>query len=113
MVVFDCPYPDSKVRGANMGPTWGRQAPGEPHVGPIIFAIRVSSVNHIYELSGVTHVINFRNYGKLSTGPSTFEPQVRTYGKLFPYKSVIFEKQSWHFAKHSCSYKIMLRLSRA
>ena len=23
-----------------MGPTWGRQDPGGPHVGPIIFAIR-------------------------------------------------------------------------
>ena len=26
-------YPDSKVHGANMGPTWGRQDPGGPHVG--------------------------------------------------------------------------------
>ena len=25
--------PDSKVHGANMGPTWGRQDPGGPHVG--------------------------------------------------------------------------------
>ena len=25
--------PDSKVRGANVGPTWGRQDPGGPHVG--------------------------------------------------------------------------------
>ena len=35
--VFDCRtkrYPDSKVHGANMGPTWGRQDPGGPHVGP-------------------------------------------------------------------------------
>ena len=31
--------PDSKVHGAHMGPTWGRQDPGEPHVGPINFAI--------------------------------------------------------------------------
>ena len=31
--------PDSKVNGANMGPIWGRQDPGGPHVGPIIFAI--------------------------------------------------------------------------
>ena len=28
-------FPDSKVHGANMGPTWGRQDPGRPHVGPI------------------------------------------------------------------------------
>ena len=27
--------PDSKVRGANMGPIWGRQDPGGPHVGPM------------------------------------------------------------------------------
>ena len=26
--------PDSKVHGANMGPIWGRQGPGGPHVGP-------------------------------------------------------------------------------
>ena len=32
--------PDSKVRVANMGPTWGRQDPGGPHVGPMNFAIR-------------------------------------------------------------------------
>ena len=25
--------PDSKVQGAHMGPTWGRQDPGGPHVG--------------------------------------------------------------------------------
>ena len=32
-------HPDSKVRGANMGPIWGRQDPGGPHVGPMNFAI--------------------------------------------------------------------------
>ena len=34
-------YPDSKVPGANMGPIWGRQDPGGPHVGPRNFAIWV------------------------------------------------------------------------
>ena len=35
-----CGYvPDSKVYGANMGPTWGRQDPGGPHVGPMNLAI--------------------------------------------------------------------------
>ena len=33
--------PDSKVHGANMGPIWGRQDPGGPHVGPMNFAIWV------------------------------------------------------------------------
>ena len=31
--------PDSNVHGANMGPIWGRQNPGGPHVGPMNFAI--------------------------------------------------------------------------
>ena len=34
-------YPDSKIHGANMGPIWGRQDPGGPHVGPMNFAIWV------------------------------------------------------------------------
>ena len=33
------PVHDSKVRGANMGPIWGQQGPGGPHVGPMNFAI--------------------------------------------------------------------------
>ena len=36
-------YPDSKVHGANMGPTWDRQDPGGSHVGPMNFAIRVGT----------------------------------------------------------------------
>ena len=31
--------PNSKVHGANMGPIWGQQDPGGPHVGPMNFAI--------------------------------------------------------------------------
>ena len=38
-----CVYPDSKVHGTNMGPRWGRQDPGGPHVGPMNFANCVSS----------------------------------------------------------------------
>ena len=34
-------FPDSKVHGANMGPIWGRQDPGGPHVGPMNLAIWV------------------------------------------------------------------------
>ena len=33
-------FPDSKIHGANMGATWGRQDPGGPHVGPMNLAIR-------------------------------------------------------------------------
>ena len=34
-------YPDSKVHGANMGPTWVLSAPDGPHVGPMNLVIRV------------------------------------------------------------------------
>ena len=36
-----CYIPDSKVHGANMGPTWVLPSPGGPHVGPMNLAIRV------------------------------------------------------------------------
>ena len=32
----------SKVHGANMGPIWGRQDPGGPHVDPMNLAIWVN-----------------------------------------------------------------------
>ena len=38
-VPCDLATPDSNVHGANMGPIWGRQDPGGPHVGPMNFAI--------------------------------------------------------------------------
>ena len=39
-------YPDSNVHGANMGPIWGRQDPGGPHVGPMKLAIWVVICQH-------------------------------------------------------------------
>ena len=39
---MECDYPDSKVYGANMGPTWGRQDPDGPHVGPMNLTIWVA-----------------------------------------------------------------------
>ena len=40
------PGSDSKVHGANMGPIWGRQDPGGPHVGPMNLIIW--GINSIY-----------------------------------------------------------------
>ena len=42
--------PDSKVHGANMGPIWGRQDPGGPHVGPMNLAIREWSLHLVSNL---------------------------------------------------------------
>ena len=40
-------YPESEIHGANMGPTWGRQDPGGPHAGAMIFAIWVYTWNSL------------------------------------------------------------------
>ena len=41
-------HPNSKVYGANMGPTWGRQDPCGPHVGPMNLAIWVGYPQHAH-----------------------------------------------------------------
>ena len=46
--IFSYNLPDSNVHGANMGPIWGQQDPGGPHVGPMNFAIWVSA--HISDI---------------------------------------------------------------
>ena len=46
--------PDSKVRGANMGPIWVLLAPDGPHVGPMNLVIRV--------VSGLRLVNSFRPF---------------------------------------------------
>ena len=51
--------------------------------------LSVSTVNRTYELSGITHVTPFREYGKHSTGSSTYGPWSRTYSKLFSCKPVL------------------------
>ena len=37
--------PDSQVHEDNMGPIWGRQDPGGPHVGPMNYDIWVWSLH--------------------------------------------------------------------
>ena len=56
------PAPDSKVHGAHMGPIWGRQDPGGPHVGPLNFAIwghKLSKQDYIERESARNDVLKF------------------------------------------------------
>ena len=53
--------PDSKVYGANMGPTWVLSAPDGPHVGPMSLDIWHHSLlqdRGDLQISTVTHVIS-------------------------------------------------------
>ena len=47
LLVFFWYNPESKVHEANMGPIWGRQDPGGPHVGPMNFAIWEVNFSHM------------------------------------------------------------------
>ena len=49
----------------------------------------ISTLNHTYVISGITHATPFRKYGKHSTGLSTYWLWVRSYSKLFSCKSVL------------------------
>ena len=40
-------YPESKVHGTNMGPTWVLLAPDGPHVGPMNLALGVGDIVYI------------------------------------------------------------------
>ena len=44
--IYNYTYPDSKVHGANMGPTLVLSTPDGPHVGPMNFAIWVAMQIH-------------------------------------------------------------------
>ena len=53
-------YHDSKVHGANMGPIWGRQDPGGPHVGPLNLAIWVwEQQTTVPQLGGPRWILSF------------------------------------------------------
>ena len=60
--------PDSKIYGTNMGPIWGRQDPGGPHVGPMNFPV--------WEILSVVHLLQARVETTSMTKEST-----RLHGK--------------------------------
>ena len=63
MIVPRLPHPHSKVPGANMGPIWGQQYLGGPHVGPMNFVIWMVTPGNTkessYEVSLVIHCGGF------------------------------------------------------
>ena len=64
--------PDSKVHGANMGPTWVLAAPDEPHVRPMNFVIRGVGAEHATTHCCRTdgHVLIFRAMGIIWVFPT-------------------------------------------
>ena len=106
--------PDSKVHGANMGPTWVLPVPDGPHVGPMNLATRdihpmftLNAVNHIE----VTCMLPFldRRHGFVKLN---FEGS-KCFSVLMPW--VIFQKlRGWfklQYRKYHCANEMMLRRS--
>ena len=46
-------YHEGKVNGANMGPIWGRQDSGGPHIGPMNIAIWIHKEHQVYHCHGL------------------------------------------------------------
>ena len=55
--------PDSKVHGANMGPTWVLSAPDGPHVGPMNLAVRGVILDHVITAPDLTNFTFHDNSG--------------------------------------------------
>ena len=72
-------HPDSKVHGANMGPTWGRQVPGGPQVGPMNLVIWAGMFSSKYRCF-LRHI----------------EPEKRVYQYMGPHICVI-KLSHWYF----------------
>ena len=50
-------YQDSKMHGANMGPTWVLSAPDGPHIGPMNLAIRDECPQGVWDKPDQTHMM--------------------------------------------------------
>ena len=57
-------HPDSKVYGANMGPTWVMPAPDGPHVGPINLAVgAVLNTQAAFLSNGFEYIVGECSHG--------------------------------------------------
>ena len=79
-------FPDSKVHGANMGPIWGRQDPGGPHVSPVNFAIWVA-LRHFdgmhFKVSDVSEVYGV--WWKMKCYTNRRQMMTVSFGQLWKY----------------------------
>ena len=92
-------HSDSKVHGANMGPTWILSAPDGPHVGPMNFAIRAvtrsSRWRHQMETFSALLAICAGNSPVPGEFP-TQRPVTRSFGVFLDLRlNKRLRKQSW------------------
>ena len=78
-------YPDSKVHGANMGPTWVLSAPDGLHVGPMNHAFRVTKwvrISSPFSFIGCAYLV------KITSAISLWKMQI-FYNMLKCFQNVI------------------------
>ena len=83
--------PDSKIHGANMGPIWGRQDPGGPHVGPMNFTLWVSVRNPLVSFSFIM------------ISPSGEQPERLLFAHMLQLRTsgfIIICHKYWYYTKH-------------
>ena len=89
--MFNQVYPNSKVHGTNMGPTWVLSASDGPHVGPMNLAIRVydylTSIGLLYESQ-----YGFRRYHSTEIAALEFMDRIRNEmdGKKVPFSVFLY-----------------------
>ena len=92
-------YPDSKVHGANMGPIWGQQDPGGPHVGPMKFAfwVRLISTGRLFTIPLYDFCVHHTKFRRaLDARPTCMLNEIRFQSLV---RSIIFRSDilSVHF----------------
>ena len=111
-VINQTACPDSKVHGANMGPTWVLSAPDGPHVGPMNLAIRVeSAVVPLYQ----RYSAELLTYSETQTflpkpadiwGKRSQEPKVLLTSSVKESKEISnANKMKWQFATIKTIFK--------
>ena len=109
-----------KVHAADMGPTWGRQDPGGPHVGPMNLAIRDDMVHKYAHICGIWCVesnqavtrlclTNFQNQHQIHTYASPLLCPEYTNGTVtqanFKIRIFHFKQKYFADAQHSSKYQ--------
>ena len=99
-------WPDSKVHGANMGPTWDLSAPDGPHVGPTNLAIGVILWETLVQEVGATRNQVWRVRSKQSGLFTTHaligrrRNQIKIDSMLLDWKALINECCELHYGIH-------------
>ena len=90
-------FPDNKVHGANMGPTWGRQVPGGPMLAPwtLLFGLLVLETVIKHSTTCSFFCQHFHRFMDVNSSGTRFLYQGLEWGILnqlppFPVRSVVF-----------------------